>query len=426
MARMADAVTHRILILGGGTGGTLVANRLQQLYGDEAEIVVVDRDDRHVYQPGLLFVPFGLATIEEIARPRHRQLHKGISFHEDEVGTVSVGREEVRLSSGKLLPYHVLVVASGARLCPEATPGLTGPGWNERTFTFYTAAGAAALCERLERFDGGRLVVSSVEGPIKCPVAPLEFAFLADWFLHERGLRERVELAYVTPLADVFADESASGRLRTLLEAKEIETITGFDACEVDGAEGVLKAGDGRATGFDLLVTVPRHFGAEFVGRSDPLGDARGFVPTNKHTLRHESAANIFAIGDATDLPTSKAGSVTRFEAEALTENVVRHLSGEKLEQVYDGHSNLFVETGYHKALLLDFNYDTEPLPGRFPHAAGPLPLLRESRLSHLGNVLFPWLYWHALLPGHDLPVVGPSMPLRGKRRTAARSPARS
>ena len=408
----------QIVIIGGGTGGTMVANRLRRKFAEsDADIHVVDRDDRHVYQPGLLFVPFGLATIEEIVRSRRRQLRKGIQFHEEEVDNVSVGREEVHLSDGTLLPYHALVVASGARLCPEETPGLTGPGWNERAFTFYTVDGATALREHLESFEGGRLVVNLVAAPIKCPVGPLEFAFLADWFFHERGLRDRVDLAYATPLADVFANAVASDRLRSLLEAKGIELITDFSPSEVDGAGRVLHAEDGRRMPFDLLVTVPRHGGAGFVGRSAHLGDARGFVPTNTHTLRHESAANIFAIGDATDLPTSKAGSVTRFEAEALTDNVVRYLAGEKLQRVYDGHSNLFVETGYNKALLLDFNYETEPLPGRFPHAGGPLPLLRESRLSHLGNVLFPWFYWHALLPGHDLPVVGPSMPLRGKRR---------
>jgi len=419
-------VRTQIVILGGGTGGTMVANRLRRRFGErEVDIHVVDRDDRHVYQPGLLFLPFGLTTLDEIVRPRQRQLHSGIQFHEDEVATVAVGREEVRLADGTLLPYHVLVVATGAHLRPEATPGLTGPGWNERVFTFYTQTGSEALGEALASFEGGRLVVNFVAGPIKCPVAPLEFAFLADWFLRKRGIRSSVELAFASPLEGVFPDEVASRRLAELLEAKEIELITGFSVCEVDGADGVLRAEDGRSTGFDLLATVPLHAGAAFVERSEPLGDALGFIPTNKHTLRHESAANIFAIGDATDLPTSKAGSVARFEAGALTNNIARHLAGEKLERVYDGHANLVVETGFSKALLLDFNYETEALPGRFPHAAGPLPLLRESRLSHLGNMLYPSLYWHALLAGRDLPIVGPAMP-RGGKRQARGAPART
>ena len=395
----------------------MVANRLRRRFDeDDADIHVVDRDDRHVYQPGLLFVPFALAALEEIVRPRSRQLHKGILFHEDEVESVLVGREEVRLESGKLLPYDVLVVASGARLQPEETEGLTGAGWNERAFTFYTAPGAEALRRQLEEFDGGRLVVNLVDLPIKCPVAPLEFAFLADWYFRERGIRDRVELAYVTPLDGAFTKPVASERLSALLELKEIELITDFNAGEVDGATGVLQSFDGRRTDFDLLVTVPLHGGAAFVERSESLGDALGFVPTDKHTLRHESAATIFALGDATNLPISKAGSVTHFEAEVLTENVIHQLKGEKLERGFDGHTSCFIETGFHKALLIDFNYDTEPLPGRFPTAAGPLPLLRESRLNHLGKLFFQWIYWHALLPGRDLPLIGTTMPAAGKQ----------
>jgi sulfide:quinone oxidoreductase len=413
-------VRKQIVILGGGTGGTMVANRLRRQFDeDDVDIHVVDRDDRHVYQPGLLFVPFGLATIDEIVRPRHRQLHKGIEFHEDEVETVFVGREEVRLAGGKLLPYDVLVVASGARLQPEETEGLTGPGWNERAFTFYTAPGAEALRETLERFEGGRLVVNLVDMPIKCPVAPLEFAFLADWYFRERGIRERVDLAYVTPLDGAFTKPVASGRLGSLLESKGIELITEFNAGEVDAVNGVLRSYDDRRTDFDLLVTVPLHGGAAFVDRSEFLGDALGFIPTDKHTLRHESAASIFALGDATNLPISKAGSVTHFEAEVLAENVVRHLAGDRLEAGYDGHANCFIETGFHKALLIDFNYETEPLPGRFPTSAGPLPLLRESRLNHFGKLFFQWIYWHALLPGRDLPVIGPTMPVAGKHPAA-------
>ncbi len=409
----------RIVVLGAGTGGTMVANRLRRRLGpDEAEIHVVDRDDLHVYQPGLLFVPFGLAQLDEIVRPRRRQLHSGITFHEGAIDSVSLERQSVRLEDGSDLPYDVLVVATGARLQPEETEGLTGPGWNERVFTFYTAPGAEALREALEWFDGGRLVVNLVDMPIKCPVAPLEFVFLADWHLRERGIRGETELVFATPLDGAFTKPVASARLGALLDEKGIELVTEFTAGEVDGAGGVLASSDGRALDFDLLVTVPLHGGAPFVERSSGLGDALGFVPTDKHTLQTPAAENVFALGDATDLPTSKAGSVTHFEAEVLSDNVVRLLRGDELAAGYDGHANCFVETGFHKALLIDFNYDTEPLPGHFPSAFG-LPLLRESRLNHLGKLAFQWLYWHALLPGREIPGIGPTMPEAGKQRPA-------
>ncbi|HEU0248781.1 MAG TPA: FAD/NAD(P)-binding oxidoreductase [Gaiellaceae bacterium] len=406
----------RIVILGGGTGGTMTANRLRRRFdADEVEIHVVDRDDRHVYQPGLLFVPFGLTHVEEIVRPRRRQLRKGIVFHENEVESVSIDKDEVLLDGGTVLPYDVLVVATGVQLQPEETEGLTGPGWNERAFTFYTPEGAEALRAALERFDGGRLVVNLVDMPIKCPVAPLEFAFLADWHLRERRVRSRTELVYATPLDGAFTKPIASEHLSSLLDEKEIELVTEFNAGEVDGVGGKLASYDGRELDFDLLVTIPLHGGAPFVERSPGLGDALGFVPTDKGTLQTTIKPNVFALGDATDLPTSKAGSVTHFEAEVLTQNIARYFAGEEPAGGYDGHANCFIETGFHKALLIDFNYEIEPLTGHFPTAFG-LPLLRESRVNHLGKLAFQWVYWHALLPGRELPGIGPTMPTSGKR----------
>jgi sulfide:quinone oxidoreductase len=408
----------QIVILGGGTGGTMTANRLRRRFEqDEAEIHVVDRDDRHVYQPGLLFVPFGLTQLGEIVRPRRRQLRGGIVFHEHEVDSVVLERNEVVLDDGNVLPYDVLVVASGVRLQPEETEGLSGPGWNERVFTFYSPEGAEALRGALERFDCGRLVVNLVDMPIKCPVAPLEFAFLADWHLRERGIRDKVELVYATPLDGAFTKPIASEQLAGLLAEKEVELVTEFNAGEIDGIGGKLISYDGRELDFDLLVTVPLHGGAAFLERSPGLGDALGFVPTDKRTLQTPVKSNVFALGDATDLPTSKAGSVTHFEAEVLADNIVRYLTDHDLQAGYDGHANCFIETGFQKALLIDFNYEVEPLPGHFPTAFG-LPLLRESRLNHLGKLLFQWVYWHALLPGRDIPGIGPAMPRSGKKRT--------
>ena len=293
---------------------------------------------------------------------------------------------------------------------------MTGPGWNERVFTFYTPEGAEQLQRALAGFDGGRVVVNLVDMPIKCPVAPLEFAFLADWFFRERKIRDKVELVYATPLDGAFTKPIASERLAGLLAEKEVELVTEFNAGEVDGVGGKLVSYDGRELDFDLLVTIPLHGGAPYVERSPGLGDALGFVRTDKRTLQTQAKPNVFALGDATDLPTSKAGSVTHFEGEVLSENVARFLAGRELDSGYDGHANCFIETGFHKALLIDFNYETEPLPGHFPSGVG-LPLLRESRLNHLGKLMFQWVYWHALLPGREIPGVGPAMPTAGKKR---------
>jgi sulfide:quinone oxidoreductase len=407
----------RIVILGGGTGGTLVANRLRRaLSQDEASITVVDRDDRHVYQPGLIFVPFGMADASGIVRPRRRQLRGAIAFHESDVNSVDLESDLVHLEDGTTLPYDVLVVASGVRLQPEETEGMTGPGWGERVFTFYDVDSAEALGRALEAFDGGRLVVNVVDMPIKCPVAPLEFAFLVDWHLRERGLRERTEVTYVTPLDGAFTKPIASERLGGMLAEKGIALETEFATGEVDGAGGRLVSYDEREVPFDLLVTIPLHAGAEYVSRSPGLGGDLDFVPTDLRTLQSEAKPNVFALGDATSLPTSKAGSVTHFEGEVLTDNILRFLDGEDLVGEYDGHANCFIETGFGKALLIDFNYETEPLPGRFPTAAGPLPLLKESRLNHLGKLMFEWVYWHVLLPGREIPGIPTTMSIAGKK----------
>jgi len=410
-------VSKRIVVLGGGTGGTLLANRLRRRFDeDELRIDVVDRDDVHVYQPGLLFVPFGLADPDEIVRPRRRQLRRGIDFHEAKVDSVELAAQAVHLADGSTLPYDVLVVATGARLLPDETEGLLGAGWNETAFTFYTLDGATRLRDALARFDGGRLVVDIADMPIKCPVAPIEFAFLADWFLRERGVRDRTEIVLATPLDGCFTKPIASKHLTHLLAEKNIELEVDFVAGSVDGDARTLVSYDGREIPYDLLAIVPLHGGAAFVDRSPGLGDALGFVCTDAATLQSAAAPEVFALGDATDLPSSKAGSVTHFEGEILAENIERFLDGRPLAPRFDGHANCFVETGFHKALLIDFNFETEPVPGMFPTALGPLPLLHESRLNHVGKLAFQWIYWHLLLPGRGLPLVGPEMPTAGKR----------
>jgi sulfide:quinone oxidoreductase len=406
---------QRMVILGAGTGGTLAANRLRKRFPtNELEIDVVDQDNQHVYQPGLLFVPFGLAEPDDIVRKRDRQLHKGINYHESEIASVDVEANEVHLSNGTTLTYDLLLIATGTKLLPEETEGLEGPGWNKDAFTFYDLPGATALAERLEHFDSGRLVINFFDLPIKCPVAPLEFAFLADWYFSERGVREDVTITYVTPLDGAFTKPTASATLAHLLEEKHIDIVTEFTTGEVDYEARKLISYDGQEVEFDLAVVIPLHGGADYVHNSPGLGDELGFIPCDNKTLQSTVKPNIFVLGDAADVPTSKAGSVTHFEGEVLVENIDAFLHGREMVERFDGHANCFIETGYSKALLIDFNYETEPLGGHFPGPVG-LPLLKESRINHLGKLMFQSFYWHGLLPGRDVPGIGTHMPKSGK-----------
>jgi sulfide:quinone oxidoreductase len=412
-------VPKRIVILGGGTGGTLVANRLRRMLDSAAaDIIVIDPGAEHLYQPGLLFVPFGKAKPDRLTRPRARQFRSGVTFRQAAVDRIDIDHDVVWLTDGSSERYDVLVVATGARLVPEETEGLTGPGWMSKVFTFYTQDGAVALERALSSFTGGRLVVAVMDLPVKCPVAPLEFCFLADWYFRQRGIRDKVELTYVTPLDGAFTKPVCNRELSGMFEAKGVHLVTEFNTGEVDGAGGRLISFDGREVPFDLAAVIPLHAGQDCVQNSPGLTDELGFVLTDQRTLQAKAKPNVFVIGDAADVPTSKAGSVAHFEGEIVARNITRYLTGQPLDATFDGHTNCFIESGAGKALLIDFNYDNEPVPGRFPGRVG-LPLLRESRLNHLGKLAFRWLYWHVLLPGRELPAVRSHMPAAGKRPPA-------
>ncbi|MBX7119249.1 MAG: NAD(P)/FAD-dependent oxidoreductase [Gemmatimonadaceae bacterium] len=419
---------RQILILGAGTAGTVMANRLARRYRrglarGTTTITVVDPDPVHLYQPGLLFLPFGRYTTEHVVRPRSAQLDPAVRYIQDRITRLDPATDTVMLGDGRVLSYDVAVIATGARIAPEELEGLTGPGWRERMHDFYTLEGAQALRDALARFDGGRLVINVVEMPIKCPVAPLEFAFLADAYFTRRGIRDRVTITYATPLDGAFTKATCSRELQYLLDAKGIALETEFNAGRVDGPAGELVSWDERTVPFDLLVSVPTHRGAEFLAAVPDLTNDLGFVHTDPRTLQARRKPNLFAVGDATDVPASKAGSVVHFQAEGLEENIARVLDGRPLEAAFDGHANCFIETGHGKALLIDFNYEVEPLPGHFPFAWGPLPLLRESRLNHLGKLAFRHVYWNALLPGFDLPGVPSRMKREGKAFPSAPPP---
>jgi sulfide:quinone oxidoreductase len=395
----------RLLVLGAGTAGTMVMNRLRRrLPESEWQITGVDATDRHFYQPGFLFLPFGTYTPDQVVRPRRRYVGDGVDLLRGEVDRVDADGHEVCLTDGRRLPYDYLVIATGVEPRPDQTPGLLDGGqWRHSIFDFYTYDGAVALAEALRRFDGGRLVVHIVDLPIKCPVAPLEFTFLADAWLRERGLRDRVELVYATPLPGAFTKPICSAQLGSMLDDRKILLEPDFLVERVDGTR--LVSYDEREIDFDLLVTVPLNMGAQYVARSG-LGNELNLVPVDRHTQLSKAYPDIFALGDANDIPTSKAGSVAHFSVEIFADNFVRYVRGEPMTGQFDGHTNCFVESGGGKALLIDFNYDTEPLPGEYPvPRLGPFRLLKESRANHLGKLGFRWMYWNLLLPGRPIPL---------------------
>lgn len=396
----------QLLVLGAGTAGTMVVNKLRPLLDErEWRITIVDQVTEHHYQPGYLFVPFEIYQPEDLVKPRDRFIPAGVEVITAEIDRVVPEEHEVLLADGARLDYDQLVIATGTSPRPDQTPGMQGDAWRSSVFDFYTLDGATALRDAIARFTGGRLVVHLTEMPFKCPVAPLEFTFLADAYFRERGLRDQVDITYVTPLDGAFTKPVAARRLGDMLEDRKVELEPDFMIERVDNERSTIVSFDEREVPYDLLVTVPLNMGADFVGRSG-LGDELNHVPVDKHTFLAKGHDDIFAIGDAADLPTSKAGSVAHFSVEVFTENFLPHVAGRPLPASFDGHANCFIESGDGKGLLLDFNYDTQPLPGKWPlPGVGPFTLLGESEANHWGKLLFRWVYWNALLPGKPMPL---------------------
>ncbi|TRX21694.1 type III sulfide quinone reductase, selenoprotein subtype [Flavobacterium franklandianum] len=406
----------KLVILGAGTAGTMMASHLRKkLSKSDWEITIIDQCKPHYYQPGFLFLPFDTYKPEDVKKSIDEFIPKGVKLIREKIDVIDKDSDTVVLDDGKKFKYNILILATGTKTAPGEVAGMLGEYWYKSIFDFYTYEGALALRDKLRLWKGGKLVVHITEMPIKCPVAPLEFAFLADSFFIKKGMRDKVDITYVTPLSGAFTKEKCTTALTYLLNDKNIKIVPDFAVEHIDGANGKIVDYGGEEVPFDLLVTIPTNMGDELMARSG-IGNELNYVPTDKNTLQTKVKENIFALGDCTDVPASKAGSVAHFQAEILTENILLYIKGKELKPDFDGHANCFIETGHGKALLIDFNYEFEPVKGKFPFAGiGPLNLLTESRLNHWGKLAFRWIYWNMLLPARKLPFITPKMSKSGK-----------
>jgi sulfide:quinone oxidoreductase len=396
-----------LLVLGAGTAGTMIARKMAaKLDLQTWKVILVDKDEQHYYQPGFLFVPFGMYTAREVIKPKRNFVPGNVEFIISDIELIEPDANRVTLSKGnRVINYDYLIVATGCNTHPEQTEGLMDGGWGQNIFDFYTFQGASALNQFLSRWQGGRLVVNVAEMPIKCPVAPLEFLLLADMYFTKRGMRNKVELVYATPLSGAFTKPRAARALGDLLERKNIQIEPDFAIMEVDSAANLIRAYDEREIPYDLLVSIPVNMGAEVVARSG-MGDELNFVPTDKYTLQSEKWENIWVMGDANTIPTSKAGATIHFQMETVVKNMLAHMAGKALPDKFDGHAICYIESGFGKAFLIDFNYDVEPLPGTYPFPViGPFSLLRESTINHWGKLAFRYMYWDLMMKGIEVPL---------------------
>ncbi len=405
----------KIVILGAGTGGTIMANRLyKSLSKKDWEITIIDNDPIHYYQPGFLFIPFGTYKKKDVVKPKADFIPKGVKFVLNKIDRVDPKTNTVFLDGGNVISYDYLIITTGTHIKPDETPGLMDRLWRKKIFDFYTLEGSLALHEFFKTWQGGTLVSSIAEMPFKRPVAPLEFVFLADEYFTKRGIRDKVKIIYTTPLSGAFTKPKCTIVLGDLLKEKNIEVVTDFYIERIDNDTQTIHSFDGREVKFDVLSFVPVNMGADYIAKSG-LGDDLNYIPTNKLTLQSDQFDNTFVLGDTSNIPTSKAGAVVHFASEILTENMLSICRGEAPKAQFDVHANCFIETGFGKAALIDSNYDVEPLRGAFPiPVLGPMKLLKPTRINHFGKLAFRWIYWNILLKGRDLPV-STNMSMKGK-----------
>ena len=400
---------QRIVIVGGGVGGTIVANVLaRKLHADEAEITVIDATGAHQYMPGWLYLPFNHSAGIELSRSERSLLNSHVKLLVGHVAQINTQDRELRVlqtgegqprgkgKNGKAapapgminVPYDYLVLGTGARLTPQDLPGLHEA--EDKWHHFYSLDGALRLRAALDSFQGGRIVLAIGGIPYRCPPAPLEFVFLLDEWLQHRGLRQKTEIHYTFPLNRVFPIESVAEVAAPLLEKRGIKTTVFFNTEAVDTERQVISSLEGEELPYDLLVMVPPHQGARVI-KDSGLGDAQGWLPTDRATLLVKGQEHVYALGDATDLPVSKSGSAAHFEAKVVASRIEAAVRGEEPDPkhaLYTGEVMCFLETGHNHATQLVFDYEHPPRPPR------------PSLYYHMEKQIFNRAYWHIVPQG--------------------------
>ncbi|HEY6957249.1 MAG TPA: FAD/NAD(P)-binding oxidoreductase [Candidatus Limnocylindria bacterium] len=365
----------RVVVLGGGVGGTLVANLLKKELKADATVTVVDATGMHLYQPGFLYVALDQANALWLTRDERTLLRRDVELVVEKATKIDPLAQTVALERGAPIPYDYLVLATGSRLDREAVPGYDG------AHDFYSLDGSLRLREELRRFKGGRVLVGVAGIPYKCPPAPVEFVLMLDEYLRRRGIREKSSVTLLSPLNRAFTIESASKLVQPIFDRQGVGLQTFFNVESVDTRTGTVTSIEGEEAEYDLLVLVPPHRGSPVIETSG-LGGQGGWIPTNRETLQHNAHERIFAIGDATDLPISKSGSTAHFEAPVVASRIASLVRGTAPKTAYQGRVMCFLETGGGRATSLRFDYAHPPVP--------PQP----SRLWHWAKWAFNRAYW--------------------------------
>jgi sulfide:quinone oxidoreductase len=373
----------KIIVAGGGIGGTIVANRLTKMLSDqvensEVEITVLERNETHIYQPGQLLIPFGLTDRHELIRREREILDyriKLLSGKKGEIKKIDPQNNSVITSDEKVHSYDYLIIATGSHLNWEEVPGYNA------VYSPWDMDSSMKLREAINQFNGGKIVVNVAKLPHKCPVAPLEVTLMLDDYLRRRGIRDKTEIFYTYPIQGVFGIKSANDLMIKIFESRGINIISPFNVTRVDESNKTIESQEGEKVRFDLAIGVPPHTGAKVIGDSG-IGDRRNWVPTDKYALKMKNFSNVYVIGDTTDIPISKAGSTADFESYIIATNIANEILGNKPVKVYDGSVFCYIATGLDSGTYIRFNYNNPPIP--------PPP----SYVHWWGKLLYNKLYW--------------------------------
>ena len=374
----------RIIIAGGNTAGTIVANRLarkldEELDKEEVEILVLNKTDEHIYLPGQVFVAFGLEDPAELKRNEKELLDPRIKFLYGQKGTVTKidpANHSVTTADGSTYSYDYLVIATGAESNWDEIPG-----YKAVAVSPYELDYALKMKEELERFEGGTIVINTAKIPYRCPPAPIETALILSDYLKKRGIREKTRIIYTYPLQGVIFIPSVNKPLLSLLEQKGIEVHSPFNVVSVDPNQKIIESQEGEKIKFDLLIGVPSILGAKVIEDSG-IGDKGRWVPTDGFTLRMKGYSNVYVIGDATDLPLPKAGSVADSESYVIAHNIANDIKGNLGVKYYEGDVFCYIATGIGTATYAKANYTTEP------------KLVPSSQALWWSKVAYNKLYW--------------------------------
>ncbi len=366
----------KVVILGGGVGVTIVANALaDSTRPEDAEITLISESTKHVYQPGFISVALGSEKPDSLIHDERKLLSDRVKFIIDKAQKIDVKNRQVEVGEKKY-DYDFLVVAVGARYNPKEIPG-----YEESAHHFYDVAHALKLREALAGFTGGKILVGVGSVPYKCPPAPLEFTLLLDEYFVKKGMRNVVDIDYFYPMKGVFTIKSVEPTLAKLLDDRKIPYHVFFNTESIDPVKKEVHSLEGETLVYDLLVMTPPHRGAKVVEDSG-LGDRGGWLPTDKITLKAKGYDEIYGLGDCTDLPISKSGSAAHFQSKIIADSLASEIYGEPTDVKYDGHVECFLETGYGKGIVLNFNYTKPPKP------------TQPNRIAHWEKALLNRLYW--------------------------------